>query len=42
MAWKRREGTLLHRLGSTATGLALVALAVFVVTYNLLAIHLNY
>jgi CubicO group peptidase (beta-lactamase class C family) len=42
MAWKRREGTLLHRLGSTATGLALVTLAVFVVTYNLLAMHLNY
>jgi hypothetical protein len=42
VGWKRREGTLLHRIGSTVTGLALVTLALFVVTYNLLAVHLNY
>jgi hypothetical protein len=42
ITWKRREGTFLHRLGSTAVGLALVAMTLFIVTYHLLAIHLNY
>jgi len=42
VAWRRREGSLLHRVGSTATGVALATLALFVVSYHLLALHLNY
>jgi CubicO group peptidase (beta-lactamase class C family) len=40
--WKRREGSLYHRLESTATGLALAALALFIVSYHMLTIRLDY
>jgi CubicO group peptidase (beta-lactamase class C family) len=42
IAWRRREGAFLHRLGSTAVGMALVTMTLFIVTYHLLAIRLNY
>jgi uncharacterized membrane protein YidH (DUF202 family) len=42
VAWKQREGSLLHRVGATATGVALATVALFVVSYHLLAVHLNY
>jgi hypothetical protein len=40
--WKRREGSLYHRLESTATGLALTVLAVFIASYHMLTIRLDY
>jgi CubicO group peptidase (beta-lactamase class C family) len=42
VAWGRREGSLLYRVGATATAVALVTLALFVVSYPLLTIQLNY
>jgi len=41
-SWKRREASLYHRLESTATGLALAVLALFIVSYHMLTIRLDY
>jgi CubicO group peptidase (beta-lactamase class C family) len=41
-AWKRGEGALSHRLGTTATGCALLILSLFMLRYHFLALRLMF
>jgi hypothetical protein len=42
LAWKRREGALSHRLGTTVTACALAVLSSFMLSYHILALRLAY
>jgi uncharacterized Tic20 family protein len=42
MGWKRGEGSLYHRVQSTATAGALTVLSLFILSYHMLTIRLDY
>jgi CubicO group peptidase (beta-lactamase class C family) len=42
IAWKTREGSILHRLGAIAVAVALLELTLFMLNYHFLSIRLNY